>query len=187
MVLSEKETIQKLQKGDTDAFAFLVNEYSPRISRYLSKFLYTTEDVEDILQEVFIKAYVNIQSFDNTQPFSPWIYRIAHNEAINFLKKKKIQSYSLFDVDVLFPHPVAKENSDTESERALTKDMIDKVLGEIDIKYREVLLLYFYEDFSYKEIASTLQIPVTTVGVRITRGKKQVEKVFQEKGFKTSL
>lgn len=187
MELSEKESIQKLQKGDTDAFAFLVKEYSPRISRYLSKFLYKEEDVEDVLQEVFIKAYVNIQSFDSAQPFSPWIYRIAHNEAINFLKKKKPQSFSLFDVDVLFPHPIAKETSDTESERALTKSMLDKVLGQIDVKYREVLLLYFYEDFSYKEIASTLQIPVTTVGVRITRGKNLARKLVQEKGIEISL
>jgi RNA polymerase sigma-70 factor, ECF subfamily len=187
MGLSEKESIKMLQKGDTDAFAFLVTEYSPRISRYLSKFLYAGEDVEDILQEVFIKAYVNIQSFDSSQPFSPWIYRIAHNEAINFLKKKKPQSFSLFDVDLLFPHPIAKETSDTESERALTKTMLDKVLGEIDIKYKEVLLLYFYEDFSYKEIASTLQIPVTTVGVRMTRGKNLARKLVKEKGIEISI
>jgi RNA polymerase sigma-70 factor, ECF subfamily len=187
MELSEKESIKMVQKGDTDAFAFLVSEYSPRISRYLSKFLYAGEDVEDILQEVFIKAYINIQSFDSSQPFSPWIYRIAHNEAINFLKKKKPKTFSLFDVDVLFPHPIAKEKSDTESERELIKKMLDSVLDKIDIKYKDVLLLYFYEDFSYKEIASTLQIPVTTVGVRISRGKKQVEKVVRQKGIEITL
>ncbi len=187
MEVSELEAIRNVQKGDVNAFAFLVHTYEARIARYLKKFLYQTEDVEDILQDVFLKAYIHIQSFDITQSFSPWLYRIAHNEAINFLKKKKIKTVSLFEVDTLFPHPVAPETSDTESERELLKKSIDAVLADIDNKYREILLLYFYEELSYKEIAQTLQMPVATVGVRIQRGKKQVEEILRKKGIHTEI
>jgi RNA polymerase sigma-70 factor (ECF subfamily) len=183
MEVSEEEIIQKAKKGDTEAFSFLVNKYEPKISRYLSKFLYDVEDVQDLVQDVFIKAYVNIQSFDSSQSFSPWVYRIAHNEAINFLKKKKPTSFSLFDVDILFPHPVAKETADSETEKEMQMQMLNKVLGDIDTKYREILLLYFFEDMSYKDISRTLQIPISSVGVRIQRGKKQVEKIIQEKNY----
>ena len=136
------------------------------------------------MQEVFLKAYININSFDENQNFSPWIYRIAHNEAINFLKKKKPEPFSLFDVDVLFPHPVAKEKTDDKTEKEIIKKMIDEVLEDISFKYKEVLVLYFYEDFSYKEISQMLKIPVTTVGVRISRGKEKVEEIFKQKGYK---
>ncbi|MEN9852115.1 MAG: hypothetical protein RI996_58 [Candidatus Parcubacteria bacterium] len=187
MEVSESEAIQQVQNGDVNAFAFLVHSYEARITRYLKKFLYQTEDIEDILQDVFLKAYMHIQSFDRTHSFSPWLYRIAHNEAINFLKKNKIKTVSLFDVDTLFPHPIAAEQSDIESERELIKKSIDTVLTDIDIKYREILLLYFYEDLSYKEIAQTLQMPVATVGVRIQRGKKQVEDILRKKGLYTEL
>lgn len=164
-----------VQQGDIEQFGILVERYEPKLLRYTQKFLRDGEDRSDILQDIFIKAYVNIQSFDTTQKFSPWIYRIAHNEAINFLKKKKPESFSLFDVDILFPHPVAEEKADTEAEREILKKMIDETLDDIDTKYREILLLYFYEDMSYKDIAQILRIPVSSVGVRIQRAKKQVE------------
>jgi RNA polymerase sigma-70 factor (ECF subfamily) len=180
MDVSDTDIVKKVQNGDVEAFGELVIRYEKKIDRYLSKFLYVSEDAEDILQDVFLKVYSNIQSFDTTQPFSPWIYRIAHNEAINFLKKRKPASFSLFDVDVLFPHPIAKEETHTETEKELTKKMLDKSMDKLDIKYKEVLLLYFYEDMSYKEISQTLHIPVSSVGVRITRGKEKLEKIIQE-------
>lgn len=175
MEVSDEEIAGFVQKGDTEQFGILVERYEPKLLRYTQKFLRDGEDRTDIVQDIFIKAYVNIQSFDSSQRFSPWIYRIAHNEAINFLKKKKPESFSLFDVDVLFPHPVAEEKADTEAEREILKKMIDETLDDIDTKYREILLLYFYEDMSYKDIAQILRIPVSSVGVRIQRAKKQVE------------
>ena len=175
MEVSDEDIARTVQQGDIEQFGILVERYEPKLLRYTQKFLRDGEDRSDILQDIFIKAYVNIQSFDTTQKFSPWIYRIAHNEAINFLKKKKPESFSLFDVDVLFPHPVAEEKADTEAEREILKKMIDETLDDMDTKYREILLLYFYEDMSYKDIAQILRIPVSSVGVRIQRAKKQVE------------
>lgn len=176
MELPDEDIARSVQQGDIEQFGVLVERYEQKLMRYTQKFLRDSEDRSDILQDIFIKAYVNIQSFDASQKFSPWIYRIAHNEAINFLKKQKTnKSFSLFDVDVLFPHPVAEEKADTDAEREILKKMIDETLDDIDTKYREILLLYFYEDMSYKDIAQILHIPVSSVGVRIQRAKKLVE------------
>ena len=180
MDVSDGDIAIKVQNGDTEAFGELVVRYEKKISRYMGKFLYNPEDSTDIVQEVFMKAYINIQSFDSGQPFSPWIYRIAHNEAINFLKKRKPASLSMFDVDVLFPHPIAKEETHSDTERELNKKLLDEVIDKLDNKYRETLLLYFYEDLSYKEISQTLRIPISLVGVRITRGKEKLLKLAGE-------
>ena len=183
MEKSDEEIAESIKKGDSKSFEYLVNRYENKIERYLNKFIYNKDDVTDVLQEVFIKVYVNIQSFDSSLKFSPWIYRISHNEAINFLKKRKPESFSLFDVDVLFPHPVALEKSDTEAERQIMKKMLDETLNQINIKYKEILVLYFYEDLSYKDIALILKIPTSSVGVKISRGKKMVEDLVKKKGI----
>jgi len=78
----------RVQNGDADAFSVLLERYEKKIFRYAGKFLSHPDDIKDIVQDVFVKAYVNIKSFDASRRFSPWIYRIAHNEFINALKKK---------------------------------------------------------------------------------------------------
>lgn len=134
------------------------------------------------LQEIFIKTYVNIRSFDLDRRFSPWIYRIAHNEFVNALKKKKKErgNISLFFVDLLFPHPIAKETADEGSSRREIKEVLGGSLEKIDAKYREPLVLYYLEDMDYKEIADILHIPVSTVGVRLQRGKTLLRKLVKE-------
>ena len=77
-----------VQKGDAQAFGLLVERFEPKLLRYARKFLFDYEDGKDMVQEVFIKAYGNIQSFDTSRSFSSWIYRIAHNEFINAIRKK---------------------------------------------------------------------------------------------------
>ena len=88
----EKETDEaiatRVQKGDSEAFGQLVERYEEKLMRYARKFLRDPDDAKDIVQEVFIKSYQNIQSFDATRRFSPWIYRIAHNEFVNAIKKR---------------------------------------------------------------------------------------------------
>src|ERR1039457_56959 len=91
-----------VQKGDAQAFGALVERFEPKLLRYARKFLFDYEDGKDMVQEVFIKAYSNIQSFDADRSFSSWIYRIAHNEFINAIRKKGREPISFFDPDTLF-------------------------------------------------------------------------------------
>lgn len=183
--LNDEEIALLVQKGNTAIYEVLISRYTEKIDRYLRKFLSSQEDVEDILQDIFIKCFVNIQSFDTDQRFSPWIYRIAHNEAVNLLKKNSSRpfSFDIFSETLTFVHPKAKENSENQAERELIKNYLDQILNDLDQKYKEIIVLYFYEDMSYKDISDVLKIPTSLVGVRIQRGKEQIKKILKERGL----
>ena len=183
--MSEKtdEEIAKLvQKGNTESFGVLVERYEQKLLRYAKKFLFNWAEAEDLTQEVFIKTYTNIKSFNPKLRFSPWIYRIAHNEFLNALRKKT-KTPSFFSIDLIFPHPFSSKLPDKELEKKEIKDMIGKCMEKLDLKYREPLALYYLEDMDYKEISKIMRIPVATVGVRLRRGKEKLSKVFKEVNF----
>jgi RNA polymerase sigma-70 factor, ECF subfamily len=177
--LSDEEIAARVQQGDVESFRFLMERFEPKIGRYVKRFIFNQEDSQDVVQEVFIKAYVNIQSFDITRKFSSWVYRIAHNECINEMKRRGKRPLSIFDLDVLFPHLAAKETADSEANKQDLRNMLDQGLNQLSAKYREPLILYYYEDMDYREIAEILQIPVSTVGVRLARGKTMLKKVVK--------
>lgn len=179
--ITDEEIARKVQNGDTESFGVLMERYGSKISRYGKKFLSNGHDIEDFVQEIFIKAYVNIQSFDAMMKFSPWLYRIAHNEFINALKKKSRLPLFVFDFDAIFPHLPAEESADKEANDKDIKNMLDRCLVKLDSKYREPLILNYFEEMNYGEIAEILHIPVSTVGVRLSRGKIILKKIFKEK------
>lgn len=171
-----------VQRGDFDSFRELVERYEPKMMRYARRFLFDSDDAKDLVQDVFIKAYVNIKSFDIDRRFSPWLYRIAHNEFVNALKKrtKERGNISLFEFDVFFPHLIAKETADNRTHQHELKAMLERSLDKIPEKYREPLTLYYFEELDYKEIADVLHIPVSTVGIRLQRGKAMLKKTVTE-------
>src|SRR3989344_800352 len=176
---TDEEVARLVQKGDIESFGVLVGRYEAKIARYAGKFLLNGEDAKDLAQEVFIKAYVNIQSFDANRKFSSWLYRIAHNEFINAIRKRSRMPALSFDFDAIFPHPVAKETADSEANRRDLKETLDKCLDKLDAKYREPLVLYYFEEMSYQEISEILEIPVSTVGVRLRRGKETLKNIYE--------
>ena len=178
--MSDEEIVKRIQEGDMDAFGLLVERYEPKLARYAKRFLFGQEDSKDLLQDVFIKAYQNIRGFDLARKFSPWIYRIAHNEFVNAIKKKERSPLFFFDPDTLFPHPAAPETADDFALRGELRELLDKHLGALDAKYREPLILNFFEELDYKEIADVLKIPTATVGVRLARGKALLRGMINE-------
>ncbi|MEA3452935.1 MAG: RNA polymerase sigma factor [Patescibacteria group bacterium] len=178
--LTDEEIVSIIRSGETDSFGILVERYEVKMKRYARKFLFGYEDAEDIVQQVFLKAYINIKSFDRDKKFSSWLYRIAHNEFINAIRKKKREPLPFFDSDLLFPRLATKESADKEIKEEELRQIIDKCLDKVSPKYREPLVLYYFEELSYKEISTILRIPVSTVGIRILRAKKTL-KSFCEK------
>lgn len=176
---SDESIAEKIQRGQHQYFGEILIRYEAKIKRYARRFLTDPKDAEDAAQEAFIKAYRNIQSFDTSRKFSSWLYRIAHNECINFLRKRKTESLPLFDLDVLFPHLAREEHLDDMNVRQ-TKEEIELALGRLDPKYREPLILYYLEGFDYREIADILHIPVATVGVRLARGRKILKNFYEQ-------
>ncbi len=177
--LTDELIASKVQQGDSNIFGELVKRYEQKMMRYTRKFLFAGDEVKDVVQEIFLKAYVNIRSFDASRRFSPWLYRIAHNELINAVKKKSRLPTFTFDLDALFPHLAAKENVEGELERKEALTMLDRSLDKLSPKYKEVLVLYYIEELDYKEIAEVLQIPISTVGVRLQRGRVMLKKIVQ--------
>jgi RNA polymerase sigma-70 factor (ECF subfamily) len=162
----------RVQEGQEEPFATLIERYQAKLLRYARKFLLDPDDAEDIVQDIFIKAYQNIQSFDVTRRFSPWIYRIAHNEFVNEIKKRYARrTVFVFDMDTLFPHLTAPDTADSAAMDRDLRETLEKHLDSIDPKYREPLVLYYLEGMNYKEISEIMQIPVSTVGVRLARAR----------------
>lgn len=180
---TDEEIVVEIKNGDIEKFGILVNRYIDKLKRYARKFIQDKIDIEDLVQDVFIKTFENIQSFDESRKFSSWIYRIAHNEFVNQIKRKITQKLIPIDFDTFFPHPEAPERADKDIEQFFTISILEKYLYQLDSKYREVLVLYFYEEMDYKEIGEILSIPVSTVGVRIIRAKEKLKLLIKDKNL----
>jgi RNA polymerase sigma-70 factor (ECF subfamily) len=180
--LNDEELAAKIQTGEKEAFTELFNRYEKKILRYGQRFLYSYEDLEDAVQDVFIKAYKNIQSFTVSKKFSTWLYRIAHNTFINVIKKKGREPLSFFDFDVLIQLPTKPLPSVADAFiQKESKEFLMNHLRELAPKYREPLILYYLEELDYKEIAEILHLPTSTVGVRLARAKAALKKNIENK------
>ena len=179
---TDEQIAQKVQKGNNETFSFLVEKYELSIKRYARKFTQDSETINDITQTVFLKAFSHINSFNAKLKFSSWLYRIAHNELANFLKKKK--ELPLFDFDTFWPHSApGKKELENETEKIMMKETFEKCLAKIPAKYREVINFYYLEDLSYEEISEILQTPVSTIGVRLKRGKTILKNLCHNKNI----
>ena len=176
---TDEEVALRVQKGDTDSFGLLIERYEVKLLRYAKRFIFDREDGRDLIQNVFLKAYVNIKSFDVGRKFSSWIYRIAHNEFVNEIKRRSKFQFFSFESDIIFPHLVSNDEVDTEFERKELKERLDNYLDKLDVKYREPLILFYSEDLSYKEISEILEIPISTVGVRVQRGRALLRRMIK--------
>lgn len=183
--VSDEEVAGFAERGDTQAFGELVRRYETRLLRYARRFLLRA-DAEDAVQEAFLKAYANIRSFDTRRRFSPWIYRIAHNEFVNVLKRRGVETVPVFDFDTLFPHLVSRDKPEDQAERAELRRLLDNSLQALNVKYRAPLVLYYFEELEYKDIADVLGVPIATVGVRLRRGRNALRKLVEKNTHHTA-
>ena len=117
---------KKVQGGDTEAFNELVRRYESKLLRYGKRFIATNEDIEDNVQDIFIRAYQNIQSFDVAQKFSPWIYRIAHNVFVNEIRSRSRKPYTTFAFDEFIPHFSYTNEQQSNAEREEVTALLEK-------------------------------------------------------------
>ena len=173
---TDEQVVVLVQKGQKELFGILMDRYERKLFSYGRKFLTGQDNIEDVVQEVFIKTYQNIQSFDTAQKFSPWIYRIAHNTFVNALRKNAKSPIRFFDFDTFVAHPVYEDAIPAEKEQLRIGEVIDQGLDKLSAEYREIIILYYIQNLSYKEIADILHIPIGTVSVRLLRAKKMLKK-----------
>lgn len=166
---------------DPEAFGKLMERYEAPLLRYLMRLTgWASEEVEDILQEAFIKAYRNLNDYDSSLKFSAWMYRITHNQAIDVLRRHTASpvrfEWSLEDMARLIPAA-----NDTQAE-IVTQEKLEalrQAIASLPERYREVLMLRFLEEKSYEEIVDILKMPKGSVATAIKRGKELLYKQLE--------
>jgi RNA polymerase sigma-70 factor (ECF subfamily) len=176
----EQVVIQALQIRDM--FAVLVRRYQDRLTRYIRRLgLLRREDAEDVLQNIFLKAYRNLNGFNTELRFSSWIYRIAHNETISFFRAKNARPEVLPDPesDIIERIPADLDIA-LDADRSVEGARLRQAIAELEPKYRDVLLLRYFEERDYAEISDVLQKPPGTVATLLNRGKQKLKAILQE-------
>ena len=186
MVLEEEckkhtdEALVELVLANADCYACLVNRYTEALRRYVVRLGCRETDSDDILQEVFLNAYLHLNDFDRRLKFSSWIYRIAHNQTISLFRKMNVRpTVELTDLE---PWQEFVLNScDIKLDQDILKDRIRLVLDQLDPKYREILVLKYFEEKDYNEMSDILKKPMGTIATLVNRAKKQFMKLAEGK------
>jgi RNA polymerase sigma-70 factor (ECF subfamily) len=181
------EELVALALKDQDFFACLMERYEPKLTRYIRRISAATqEDAEDLLQEIFVKVYRNLNDFDQSLKFSSWIYRIAHNQVVSQWRKTKTRPQVLkFEADDDFLKYISTdEDLAADTERRFTGEEVRETINNLDEKYKEVLILKYLEGKDYREISDILRRPLGTVATLINRAKKQFAKIAKEGDIK---
>jgi RNA polymerase sigma-70 factor (ECF subfamily) len=170
------EQLARRALADKEQFALLISRYEAKLTRYLERLgVASREDREDVLQNAFIKAYRNLNSFDPDLQFSSWMYRIAHNEAMSFFRAKKARpTLELGEEGEKLILEIRDESADTAAaaDRRLSNQELAAALAALPEKYRDALALRYFEERSYTEMSDILELPVGTVSTLIHRAKK---------------
>ena len=173
--------VRRVQGGDKAAFELLFSKYQRRVSRLVSRFVRSEHEVEDVVQESFIKAYRAMGSFRGDSAFYTWLYRIAVNTAKNYLvsASKRPMSLSQFekdDEDSFEEDRFINESSTPESE-LITKEIaetVNRTMAELPSDLREAIMLRELEGLSYEDIAEAMSCPIGTVRSRIFRAREAI-------------
>jgi RNA polymerase sigma-70 factor, ECF subfamily len=173
--LTDEELVEKIRSNDHNLYAAIIDRYKNKLLRYAINIVHDDDKASHIVQDSFVKAFINLKGFDINKSFSSWIYRIVHNESINIIKKYHKEVSILDDFDF-----GSDENIEEDFEKKEISLKIEKCLKEIPLLYSEPLSLYYIDDKSYQEISDILRIPIGTVAVRISRAKKLMKKICQK-------
>jgi len=171
---TDEEIVEKIKWWEKNLFEVLLDRYKDKIFRYCYyQFNFSKEIAEDLVEDIFLKVWNNLWKF-RWWKFNSWIYSIAHNLIIDFLRKKKLnltdvnlEEFSLLDLNNL-------------PENEYKKKILFNLLNKLDYKYKEVLILYYFEEKSYEEIAVILGTQKNTVGSWIKRAKDSLYKIIQK-------
>lgn len=178
------EAIVTATLADKEAFGYLIERYEQKLTRYLLRLgVRTVEDQQDVLQETFIKAYRNLNGFDTSLSFSSWIYRIAHNEAVSWYRKRNVrpEGHMIADSEELIGFMAEAEvGADVLFDQSINAEVLAAALAQIEDKYRQPLVLRYFEHKNYDEISDILMIPIGSVGTLIHRGKKQLRDAIDD-------
>ncbi len=170
---TDNELIDLTLDKDKEYFSQLVVRYYPKLSRYLYRLLNgDKDDVDECLANTFMKAFINLATYTSGLSFSAWIYRIAHNQAID-LMRRKVRSTTV---------PLEEYHSPYDPSRHYEeKDYVEHILAFLSIEDRNLLTLFYLEELSLIEISDMLKIKPNTLAVRIKRIRERLKSQFPNK------
>jgi RNA polymerase sigma-70 factor (ECF subfamily) len=179
--------IQQALAGDQKAFQKLRLKYYMPIFKLINRMIRNREEVEDLTQEAFIKAFTSLASFNEEYSFSTWLYKIATNNAIDQVRKRKLQTFSINkpiesdENDFSFELPDTDPEPDQELIAAQRKIMLDEAMNSLPAKYRQVILMRHVDEKEYQDIAKILKLPLGTVKAHIFRARELLYKRLRDK------
>lgn len=174
----DSRLIEDALRGDNRAYQRLMDKYHDAIYNFIYRMIHDREQVEDLTQEAFIKAFASLKSFNEEFAFSTWLYKIATNNSIDYIRKKKLQMYSIDkpieskDSDFAFELPDETAEADKRLISGQRAELVREAINQLPEKYRQVIMLRHAEERSYEEIAKMLKLPIGTVKAHIFRARE---------------
>jgi RNA polymerase sigma-70 factor (ECF subfamily) len=182
----QKKFVAQILAGDRNAFRLLIDRYRRLVSHIVFRMIPAGPDREDMCQEIFVKVYQNLSRFRFDAKLSTWIARIAYNNCLNFLEKKKLSLYDDLGDEEKPYDPVAPEEEsrpDRQYENANTGELVRVEINRLPPAYRTIITLFHLEHMSYIDIADIMDLPEGTVKSHLFRArqilKKRLETKFQ--------
>ena len=185
--LEDDVLVKQAIGGDEQSYKQLVEKYRRALHFHILKMVSDREQVEDLVQETFVKAFDNLNSYNTNYAFSTWLYRIATNHTIDYLRKKKLQTLSIDEpvktksgeMEMQLPDDSARTDRDIIQKQR--KKMVQQAIAELPKKYRKVIQLRHMEEKSYQEISEVLDKPLGTVKAHIFRAREMLYKALKDK------
>jgi len=188
-VEEDRQLVRRAQKDDKQAFEVLVLRHQSRVFAVAGGILRNREDVEDIAQQVFLKAYFSIKRFDQRAAFSTWLYKITVNECWDLLRKRKVRPLVVeadLSEEQAQMYQASSEQSDGRpdtSEQLAARQQVDVLMSCLDERDRTMLVMKEVQGFSVEEIAEIMEINANTVKVRLFRARQKItERVRRKRG-----
>lgn len=184
--LEDDHFVLKAIRGEQGAFKKLMDKYQKPLYYHVLKMVKNHEQVEDIVQESFMKAFSNLSSYNTNYAFSTWLYRITTNHTIDYLRKKKLKTRSIDepvkakDGEMQF-QVVGNSETDRKIIRKERKQILTDAILNLPDKYREVIEMRHLEELSYQEISDQLDLPLGTVKAHIFRAREMLYKALIDK------
>ena len=176
---SDADLVTQVTGGDSAAYALLMQRYERKLLRYVVYLIHDEAAAADIVQETFIKTYQNLKGYKPAYKFSSWIYRIAHNETMNAIKRNRHQSG--VDIDTL-PELSYDPKTAEQLDLNLLQTDVRGCVARLEPKFREVVQLVYFEEMKYDEASEVLHVPASTVGVWLKRAKEKLRAICEQKG-----
>ncbi len=187
--MTDEEIIKLVVNGDREKYGEIINRYEKRLRGFIYKLIGKNLEIDDLVEESLISAYQNLNGFDQKQKFSSWILRIAHNKTVDFIKKKKPV---FFDNDEKFENylpadakasafaggRITNENEKLIEDLEIKKEenkALHVAINKLELKYKEIIVLYYFEEKSYEEISDILHITINNVGVTLMRAREKLK------------